>query len=225
MDMDYRTSEDKKWQLAKARRYKKAAIKGLTLDEIQDMCSDIIEGSEEIAYASQNEKVLEDALGSEDEIEEFKTAFSMLSGDAQELSEDLNYGYAVPDDFDDWLVVMKSGRTMGFDECEGDYFGLDNVESEWAVEESAKRLMRHTKREMVDSAMMTMKIALCAIGLKSRYDDLKCTLDILRDKNEGVLELSKAIEREYEKAELNGWSGTKKLDELLELLPAECWVR
>ncbi len=225
MDLDYKTSEDKKREIARARRFKKPAVKGLTLDEIQEVLNDISQASEEIAYASQDEQVLEDALGSEDEIEEFKTAFSMLSGDAQELGEDLYNGYAVPEDFDDWLVMLKSGRIQGFDEYEGDYFGLDSFESEWAVKESTKRLMRHTKREMVDSAQMVMKIAICFISLKSRFDDLKCTLDILRDKNEGVLELSKAIEREYEKAEQNGWSGTRKLDELLEQLPGECWVR
>lgn len=222
--MDFRTSEDKKREIARARRFKKPAVKGLTLDEMQEMLSEITEASEEIAYAAQDDKVLEDALGCTDDVEEFKAAFAMLYCDAQQLSEDL-YDEVTQEDLDDWLVVMKPGQLTGYDEYECDYFGLDNMESEWAVNESEKRIMRYTKKEIIQSVRRAMKVAICSISLKSRFDDLKCTLDILRDKNEGVLELSKAIEREYEKAELNGWSGTRKLDELLEQLPMECWVR
>lgn len=68
------------------------------------------------------------------------------------------------------------------------------------------------------------------IGLRNRYDSLKAAIDILRDKNTGVLQVIKEIEKLYESAS-NEQGRTaeysvawKEFERYTNVLPQEAWI-
>ena len=116
---------------------------------------------------------------------------------------------------------------QGYDSYEGDYFGIDDgYESELAQRECSKRLMAHTKAEIIEAYSVCFRVALNYIGLKSRYDGLKSYIDILNGANTGYLAAVKRIEELYEKV-ADGYvsrQDKQEFDKLVGSMPPEAWL-
>ena len=225
---------------ARNRRYKKAAVSGLTFWEIQNRLEEIGVACDEVVYWFDNDddETLIDALeGDSDDVERFKTDFAVLSSDAEKMWEDMS-NINEPERYDDILVVCgiaepkheeSYGFLMGYDEFEGDYFGIEPFEYGWAESESMKRLERLTKKQLMEQMAQTIKIAVSFIGLQSRYEDLKDSMDILRAQNKEYLDSVKEINATYDQIDWGRyrpeWSEpAKKIDNIARRLPQEAFL-
>ena len=235
-----REAEEKRREKARNLRYKKPVLKELNLDAIRDELNEMTEACNDAAYFVENDDqdMLYNALdGNGDDVEEFKMQFMTLSTELETFSEDMSetYNYQLDeDDFDLFFVGIGGGRSTGsdiygYDEFEGDYFGLESsFESEAAEKEAAAKLMRLTKAELIERAQLCFKIAFNFIALRNRYRDLEAALDILRAENHGITATIKEIEKAYEKAEAEGFDdwrqAAKEFDSLIRQMPDRVWI-
>lgn len=233
-------AEAKRREKARNLRYKKPVLKELNLEEIRIELSDMMEACSDAAYfvESDDQDMLYNALdGDSDDVEEFRMQFMTLSTELEMFSDDLSetYNYQLEDyDFDLFFVGIGGRRSTGsdiygYDEFEGDYFGLESsFESEAAEKEAAAKLMRLTKAELIDRAQLCFKIAFNFIALRNRYRDLEAALDILRAENHGITATIKEIEKAYEKAEAEGfdewYKASKDFSNLIRQLPDRVWI-
>lgn len=229
------TELEKRQEKAKARRYKKPAVRGLTFDEIVSALWDMQEACNDVIYwMDSDDGSLVDALeGNEDDAERFKMDFAQLSADVDRMISDMSDVWE-PDRFDDVLVISGIGRQTGqglygFDDFEGDYFGIDPFSYGWAEDESKKRLERLTKNELLEQVAQTLSITYAFMGIRSRYEDLQDSIDILRSKNREYLDAVKTINEIYESIDFNDryfeWSEeAKKLDDIISRLPQEAFL-
>lgn len=100
----------------------------------------------------------------------------------------------------------------------------------WSEDEAKKKLKQLTKDELIAAIRQSFKVYQSFIGLSARYDSLKAAIDILKDKNTGVLQAVKEIEKLYEAASLEqgiyaeyskAW---KDFDRYADALPQEAWL-
>lgn len=222
---------------AKALRYKKPIAKDLNLWMIEEATQEMLEAAGEVQWFVENDENLVSALdGDEDDAFEFKMAFSDFYAELSKFYEDFTRDAWVPDCFDELFPAAECGDAfggyLGFDEFEGDYFGLDPFEYGVAEKEAEKRILRLTKKELLEAVGACLRIYQQFVGLKYRYDCLSMSLDILREKNVGVLKMVKAIEEQYEKAEESSdhfrykWDkDVQALDRMLLEIPQEYWVQ
>lgn len=227
--------EERARQKAKSLMWKKPIVKGLNLYEIQQELEEISDACEDIKWYMEgtDSTMLEGVLGDEDDASEFRMMFSLLQADCTQMLDDMRgdmEGY-LPDCFDDLFVAVSSRGDgyLGFDEYEGDYYGLDDWDAQKAVEGSEKRVMRLTKKELLDAVRICLRVAKSYLGLRYRYDCLKAAIDILRGENAGYLQQVREIEKEYDRLDRAGdlqysWR-TKTLDAMLDNLPWEVWVQ
>ena len=230
-------SEETKRFKAKQLRYKKPIVKNLNLDFIQQDLWDIQEACEEVHWftdSDDGEDTLINALnGDEDEAYEFKMEFADLCAECERMFEDLKEEW-VPECFDIFFVSVGAGESygglLGFDEYEGDYFGIGCSDS-WAEDEAKKKLKQMTKDELIASTRQCFKVFQAYIGLRNRYDSLKAAIDILRDQNTGRIQTVKEIERLYEEASKKQdrfaeyskeW---KEFERYTDALPPEAWIQ
>ena len=119
---------------------------------------------------------------------------------------------------------------LGFDEYEGDYFGIDGCDS-WAEDEAKKKLKQMTKDDLIAAARQCFKVYQAFIGLQNRYDSMKAAIDILRNENTGYLQVVREIERLYEAAA--GQQGYfaeyskewREFERYTDALPPEAWIQ
>lgn len=148
------------------------------------------------------------------------------------MQVDLNEEW-IPECFDILFVAAGAGDQfgglLGYDSFEGDYFGINCMDA-WAEDEAKKKLKKMTKDELIAAIRQCFRVYQSFIGLSIRYDSLKAAIDILRDKNTGILQVVKEIERLYEAASSEqgiyaeyskAW---KEFDQYTESLPPEAWV-
>ena len=194
-----------------------------TLDEIESECEAIR------TYSHEDLDELADALGSEEEAEEFSMQFALLSNDAELLRNDL-YDYDVEENFDGFFVAVKGGGQGGglsyYDDFCGDYFGLENYETRVAEEESRKRLLRLKKAEIIDTAIRCFRIFTAFQSVHRRYQDLKIAIDILKDKHNGFVQMTREVNELFEKADSENFFGdnTRKFDKVVAELPEFAWL-
>lgn len=230
-------AEETKRFKAKQLRYKKPIVKNLNLDFIQQDLWDIQEACEEVhwfADSDDGEDTLINALnGDEDEAYEFKMEFADLCAECERMFEDIEEEW-VPKCFDIFFVSAGAGENygglLGFDEYEGDYFGIGCSDS-WAEDETKKKLKQMTKDELIASTRQCFKVFQAYIGIRNRYDSLKAAIDILRDQNTGHIQTVKEIERLYEEASKQQdrfaeyskeW---KEFERYTDSLPQEAWIQ
>ena len=230
-------AEETKRFKAKQLIYKKPIVKNLNLDFIQQDLWDIQEACEEVHWftdSDDGEDTLINALnGDEDEAYEFKMEFADLCAECERMFEDLEEEW-VPECFDIFFVSVGAGESygglLGFDEYEGDYFGIGCSDS-WAEDETKKKLKQMTKDELIASTRQCFKVFQAYIGLRNRYDSLKAAIDILRDQNTGHIQTVKEIERLYEEASKQQdrfaeyskeW---KEFERYTDALPPEAWIQ
>ena len=229
------TAEEMKQRKAKALRYKKPIMEYMNLDSIRDSAYDMGELIGDVQWFCDDEDNLVNALdGDEDEAWQFKMAFSDLAAELEQFQYDLENEY-VPDCFDDLFPAVSAdgfGRMLGWDAYEGDYFGLNPYEYGLAQKEAEKRICRLTKNELLKAVGACLKVYASYTALKYRYDCLEASLKIIQEKNLEGLKLVKAIEEQYEKANLvsEGFKWTFKkevyeLDKMLDQVPQEYWIQ
>lgn len=227
--------ETKKYK-AKQLRYKKPIVKNLNLDKITEDLWDIQEECENIRWYTDSEDGSDSLLnaldGDEDEAYEFKMAFGDLCAECEQMMSDLNEEW-VPECFDIFFVAARAGDSyggiLGYDTYEQDYYGISCMDS-FAEDEAKKKLKQMTKDEIIAAVRQCFKVYQGYIGLRNRYDSLKAAIDILRDKNTGVLQAVKEIEKLYEKAseEQGRYAEYSKawrdFERYTNTLPQESWI-
>lgn len=229
------STEYQKALRAKQLRYKKPIAKDLNLDQIKSELWDMISACEDIHWYDNDQESLVNALdGDEDEAFEFKMAFTDLEADLEQFQEDLNTDY-INDYFDLFFPAAGArfaGGYLGFDQYEGDYFGLEPYEYSSAENEAGKKLIALTKKELLGTAGECMKIFRQYTALRYRYDCMEAAIEILRGENMERIKVVKGIEEQYLIAEKisNGFEykfteEILKLNRMLEQVPQEYWIQ
>lgn len=213
---------------SKALRYKRPALASMgyealtsELNEIQAACSDVA------YYFPQGDDTLLDALdGDEEEAFEFQMAFSELSAKVDRLA-DVMYEIGDQQQYDDCTVALIGNRytLVGFDGYVEDYFQLAGYESHLAESEAGKRMMRHTKAEMLSIIGQSVGTLIAFLDIRQQYDYLKATIDILRGENQSMLQAIKRIEELYDRAQMDDWKRDSiEFDDLVAVLPEKMWI-
>lgn len=226
---------EKRIREAKARRVKKPMCKELNISSIRDFLEKMSSDGDEVTYAIQNDNVLVDVInGNPEEAFEFRTAFSSLSADCYRFYEDLQNVW-IPECFDLFFAAIYSVEMSGYDVYEEDYFPLNDFEASEATMIAREKLMTMKKNDIVEAAERCFNIAMQYVALRSRFEDLKAGLDIIKAKNDGLLGEIQQINDLYDKAiekRISTWDGVfldgkegERFESLVNHLPAECWVR
>lgn len=229
------TAAEKKAYKAKQLRYKKPIVRGLNIDTIQSELWDMISACEDIHWYDDNEESLVSALnGDEDEAYEFKIAFSDLEAELEQFQGDLDGEY-ISKYFDIFFPAVEAryaGGYLGFDQYEGDYYGLEPYAYSWAEDEAAKKIMSLTKKEILKTVGQCLKIAYQYMAVRYRYDCLDAAIEILRGENMERIKIIKGIEEQYLIAEKSSegfkWKHDKeiyKLDDMIQQVPQEYWIQ
>lgn len=233
------TVEERKIEKARMLRTKRPIVSGLNLSTIKERLWEIQEDCEEVHWFwDTDEETLINALdGNEDEAYEFRMMFADLCGEIERMLCDLNEEW-VPNCFDIFFVAAGAGNTynglMGYDTYEQDYFGLSGYDIHEAEEQSNKSLKRMTKDELIEASRQCFRIFQSYISLTYRYDCLKATMDILKDKNTGYLEQTKRLNELYDIVDEKtygfefDWKARKEWEELekiFEAMPQEAWLQ
>lgn len=221
-----------KAEKAKAMMYKKAALAELNIETIVNELEEICVDCDEVEYFMSDEESLIDALDGDEETEyEFKMMFCDLAAESEHLFDTLNENY-ITEHFNDLFVgIMSKGfdcyEIVGFDSYEEDYFHLSSFETNWAKNESAKRLKRLTKDELLSVCGQCFGIAMSYINVKFKYDHLKATFDILKGENGAILKAVKEIERLYNDMFDDDYinrEAENKFNKYLNHLPERIWI-
>lgn len=226
------TAEETKREKARQLRYKKAIVKNINIETITEELWDIQEECNNVQYYfdTEDDTLLNALDGNEEEEFEFKMMFADLCAECDQMQSDLQETY-IPEMFNDLFVAAGGadygGGLLGWDSYEGDYYGL-NISNCFAEDESMKRLLRLSKKELIGNVRWCLKILYQYIGLKNRYDSLKAALDILKDENTGYLQMVKQINELYEKAAEDGFCNWKEsardFDRVLENMTQRAWL-
>ena len=220
--------------------YKRAMVEELNLFEIQNCLMDMMEACSNIHYAFDDDETLINAFdGNEDEAHEFILTFTDLDAEIERLYENFEEMYGYRDDpekeFNDVTVALIGEwfSILGFDSYREDYFGFESrYIEELSVEESQKRIMRKTKKEMLYEIGKTMAFLIKYIDVKSRYEYMKAAVDIFQNENIAVLGVIKSVNDKYKElfdknGKLDRWVKEKQIrdfDKIVEGLPEKYWV-
>ena len=154
--------------------------------------------------------------------------FSDLTYRCDRLREAL-FENEVNEHFDDFFVGLlgRAYEVVGFDSFEEDYFHLTMYENQFANETSKKRLMSMTKEQLIATAGQCVGTFVAFLDVRTEYDCLKSTLDILRDERAEVMKSVKHISEAWEKVRENPYDGeaARHYEALLERLPDVAWVQ
>ena len=229
------TAEESKAWKAKNLRYKKPIVRDLNLDRIREDLWEIQEACEEVRWYTDSDdgtdSLVNALAGDEDEAYEFKMAFADLSAECDRMQEDLQDEW-VPECFDVFFVSAGAGTyyggLLGWDSYEGDYYGLESHEDDFAENEAGKMLHQMTKKDFIAAVRRCFRIYQAYIGLRYRYDNLKAALDILRDQNTGVLQAVREIDRLYDALD-GAWNDygkeAREWKQYTDALPPEVWLQ
>lgn len=232
--------KEKLCQKAKERRYQKPILSQLNYEAILVNLEEMSAVAGDVRYfcETEDESLLESLVGDEEEAFEIKTMISQLYDDVDQMFNDLGEEW-VPECFDLLFVRVAGARSRvanrfggfaGFDDYQGDYYGLESAwEMEGAIEEAEKKLLKLTKKELVQAATQCFLVAANYMALKYRYDSLKDSIDILQGRNAGIIAAVKEIETAYEVAEKRGFfmfdKATREFEQMTEQLPNEAWIQ
>lgn len=229
-------AEETRRSKAKSLRYKKPIVKDLNIDKIKEDLWDIQGECLHIKWYTDSEDGTDSLInaldGDKDEAYEFKMAFGDLCAECEQMRRDLEEEW-VPECFDVFFVAVGAGELcggiLGYDSYEQDYFGI-SCEDAFAEDAAKKKLKQMTKDDMITAARQCFRVYQSYIGLKNRYDSLKAAIDILRDKNTGVLQAVKEIEKLYKAVSADRWTKdewskeSKDWKRYTDALPQEAWI-
>ena len=160
---------------------------------------------------------------------EYKEQFDELSAGAYDMHEKLSeYEYyeeydSFCDLWDDMTVNLLGDlySVLGFDGAELDYFKLTAFEEDLAVEETEKRLMRLTKKDLIKNFRKVLMTLVMFFDLKAAHDCLTSIVEELDEKGALLEQKNERINKLYK--DLTGRNG-ELLDVELENLPPRMWV-
>lgn len=225
-------TDTEKKSRAMALRYKKGALASMSYDAILQELYDIQEACTDVRwYLEQGDETLLNALGDDEEAEwEFRMAFCDLDGKAEILRNAVDE-YIIQEEYDDCTVALIGNRyaAVGYDGYEEDYYALTSYEAELAQTEAGKRVMRHTKVEMLSLIGQCLGTLIAFLDLRQQYDYLKATMDILRGENTSLLKQIKEIDAAYDSAAEIGFAYSwypevKRYNALIASLPDRMWI-
>lgn len=189
---------------ARQKRYKKPIHSTFNLDSIRENLYEMQNECQDVSWFFEggDENLLEELIGGEDEVREFKFMFSGLEFDIERMQEDLENEW-IPDFFDIFFPAVSdnSSDLLGFDEYVEDYMGISIDFTKWAIEEARTKMKRFTKDQLFEGATVCFRIALCYLAIQNRYEDLRASMDIIRGQNKAELEVLKSINELYERAD------------------------
>jgi len=225
------TPEEMRREKARKLRYKKPISKALNLEQIRSDLHDIQSDATELSWTEDDEALVAALDGDTDEAWEFRMAFSDLVADAERMESDLDESW-VPECFDTFFpAVGTRGGYLGYDEYEGDYYGLEPWEDDYAERCARDKLMQLRKTDIFNAAGACLRIAQQYMALMFRYDCLRASIDILKNQNEGLLQIVRGIEAQYELAEVETFhfkfdfgQEVSKLDAMLRNVPERLWI-
>lgn len=142
---------------AKKLRYKRAILRDMNLYTIKDWAYEASNECYEYAYADMNnyEELVNALDGDTEEASAYQLAFSLLESDLSRFMDDLEEKW-VPECFDDMILGIcgdYEAEMVGYDDFEGDYFGLrEPWERECALEETKERLTKMKKPDLIEAA-------------------------------------------------------------------------
>lgn len=224
-------SDNEKKTKAMALRYKKGALASMGYEAIMGELYEIMETCSDVRwYMEQGDDTLLNALGDDEEAEwEFRMAFCDLDCRVEQLFYALEE-YVIQEEYDDCTVALIGNRyrTVGYDSYEEDYYSLTQYESELAQTEAGKRMMRHTKAEMLSIIGQSLGALVAFLDLRQQYDYLKASFDILREENTSLLKRIKEIDAAYEAAADAGFctwdKSVRYFNGLIQALPERMWI-
>lgn len=191
---------DVKKKKAREERMRKPLHKELNYDSICMWFDDAWELCSEVAYANDDYENLVDALdGDDEEAYEFRMCFGNLEADFDRFAEQLR-DEQISKYFDLFLAAESDDELCGWDSYDEDYLPIDTYLIKYAREDIREKLKRLTKDEMITVAGQCFGIVLSYLSIRTRFDSLKSTMDILREKNSVVLKAVRDIQRLYDDA-------------------------
>lgn len=228
-------AEETRRRKAQQLRYKKPVVSNLNLDYITQDLWDIQEACEEVHWYTDSDDGTDSLInaldGNEDEAYEFRMAFADLCAECERMMNDLQEEW-IPECFDLFFVAAGGGafyEIWGYDTYEQDYFGI-GCSTSWAEDEAKKKLKQLTKDQLIAASRQCFKIFHAYMGLRSRFDNLKAAIDILKDQNTAYLQAVKEIERLYEEAS-DKWNRDSEWNKAsikwrmyTDALPPEAWI-
>ncbi len=215
---------------AKEMRYKKPMLATLGYSYITDRLWEMVEYEADVKYLIDSDALLEALDGDEEEEYEFRMAFSDLYAKSSRLQEELSdhFNGDISEYFDDCTVALIGNRYRleGYDVEEEDYFSLSQYEERLACTEAGKRLMRHTKGEIISMVGQCFGILLAFYDIEQQFEHLKNTADIITENNRALLASVKRIEELYEKLQ-GDWPSSEDIrafDEMTAAMPERFWL-
>ena len=200
--------------------WKKSCLSSLSFWNITEWLEEIGENGDPYGYEDSS---------IEGYYNEYKEQFDELSAGAWAMHEKLvEYEYyeeydSFCDLWDDMTVNLLGDlyNVLGFNGAELDYFKLTAFEEELAVEETEKRLMRLTKKELIKNFRKVLMTLVMFFDLKAAHDCLTSIVEELDEKGALLEQKNERINRLYK--DLTGRNG-ELLDIELENLPPRMWV-
>lgn len=216
-------------------RYSKSLLEKFNYEEIINDLYEIMEECENVRYTIEDEDVLVDALGgNEEEAYEFRMMFSELAGKAEQLHgllDEYRSDENISDYFDDFTVGVSDGSGMkyyAYDMADEDYYKVTSFEGDICVQEAQKKLMRMKKDELIACSNRVFRIIIAYLNLKYKYDYLSATLEILNDEQRGIIDMVKELDRLYSVAEAEKFDrytdSFKAYEKALEAVPERMWI-
>lgn len=192
--------------------WKKTVIDGLSYEDILRKLSEIQDVCESVRWAENDEDLLLSFFDdSEDDVYAFKDSFTQLSAAAESLynilSEYDGCEVEIEESFNFFLTGISDGSGMkylGWDYAEEDYWTICGYDSQIAVTECYKKIMRMKKDEIIQTANRVFRILTAFLDLERRYDYLEAALEMIKGKNEEALRGVRDLERAYEAYEAGG---------------------
>lgn len=216
-------------------RYSKSVIEKFNYEEIVNELYEIMDTCDGIRYTIEDEDVLLDALGGNDEeVYEFRMMFSELSGKAGQLYELLNE-YQSDEEISEYFDEITAGISDGtglkhfaYDQFEEDYYQVTSFEGNICVQEAQKKLMRMKKDELIARSNRVFRIILAYLDIKYKHDYLSATLEILNDEQHGIIDMVKELNRMYNLADSDGWEyyseSLRNYEKALATVPERMWI-
>ncbi|MBR4608076.1 MAG: hypothetical protein IKO41_17860 [Lachnospiraceae bacterium] len=216
------------------RRTKKPVLRMLNKEEMENSLSEMSETCDNVTYwfdDGGDDTLFGSLVGAdeEEEAQELKMQFAILSSDCQTMLQDMYDSSAFPEHFDKIMTFAgnREDDVMEWDAQEGDYFGIEW--SWWEQEELEKSLSHLTKENLLWEFRQSFQIGLSYLALRARFDDLSGCAEVLTSDFADRCKVVKRLEELYENVSdplrYRNAKEWREFDSILQLLPQEEWLK
>lgn len=126
--------------------------------------------------------------------QEFKELFDEISVGAWHLVEAMEDRVDMADHWDDATVALlgETQNVLGYDGAENDYFGMLSIFEDAAQEAAAERLMRLSKRDLIDLFHKILVVIVSYADIKAAHD---CLTSIVTELDERAAIMQRTVEK------------------------------